>query len=337
MKNDFSAMKGKTIVVTGGAGFIGSNLTQALLDAGVAKVTVLDDFSTGKHENLAEFADDPRFVLIEGDIRNFATCCQSVKGADIVFHEAALGSVPRSVEDPMTTSEVNVTGFVNMLKAAVDAKVGRFVYASSSAVYGDDAELPKIEERIGKALSPYAISKYTNELFAENFHDLYGIDAVGLRYFNVFGPKQDPAGAYAAVIPCFAATILQHRSPVVNGDGSFSRDFTYIDNVVEANFLAALTQNPASLNISYNVAAGKATTLLELFVALKKELAKFDPETEKVELIFGPERAGDIPHSLADISRAVRLLNYNPSCSAQEGFARAAEWYFKNYGGNNAS
>ncbi|MBS1370671.1 MAG: SDR family oxidoreductase [Lentisphaeria bacterium] len=337
MNKDFSAMHGKTALVTGGAGFIGSNLVKALLGNGAARVTVLDNFSTGRRENLTEFSADPRFRLIEGDIREFACCREAAAGAQIVFHEAALGSVPRSVADPMTSTEVNITGFVNMLRAAADEKVNRFVYASSSSVYGGSRELPKVEERIGRPLSPYAITKYVNELFAENFHALYGIDTVGLRYFNVFGPKQDPAGAYAAVIPCFAAALLEHRSPVINGDGGNSRDFTYIDNVIEANFLAALTENPEALNRNYNVATGEATTLLELFRALREELAKFDPAAAEVEPAFGPPRAGDIPHSLADISQAERLLGYAPRCGAKQGFVRAAEWYFNNYGGGSPS
>ena len=326
-------MRGKNALVTGGAGFIGSNLVKALLASGAESVTVLDNFSTGRRENLAPFSGDPRFRLIEGDIRSVEQCREAVSGMQIVFHEAALGSVPRSVSDPMTTTEVNITGFVNMLKAAADAGVERFVYASSSSVYGDSAELPKVEARTGKPLSPYAITKCVNELFAENFHVLYGIDTIGLRYFNVFGPNQDPAGPYAAVIPCFAAALLAHRSPVINGDGSNSRDFTYVDNVVEVNLLAALTGNPEAVNRSYNVAAGEATTLLELFHAMRREIAKYDPEAANVEPLFGPPRAGDIPHSLADISLAKQLLNYEPRCLAAEGFARTAEWYFNNRNG----
>ena len=322
-------MRGKNALVTGGAGFIGSNLVKALLESGAEQVTVLDNFSTGKRENLAPFADDPRFRLIEGDIRDLERCREAVSGMRLVFHEAALGSVPRSVADPMTTTEVNITGFVNMLKAAADAGAERFVYASSSSVYGDSAELPKVEARTGKPLSPYAITKCVNELFAENFHTLYGIDTIGLRYFNVFGPNQDPEGPYAAVIPNFAAALLAHRSPVINGDGSFSRDFTYVDNVVEANFLAALIGEAEAMNRCYNVAAGEATTLLELFHALRREIARLDPEAAKVEPVFGPPRAGDIPHSLADISLAERLLRYEPLCRAGEGFARTAEWYYK--------
>jgi len=316
------------ILVTGGAGFIGSNLVEALLAQGNS-VVVLDNFSTGKKENLAPFAGNERFRLITGDIRDMETCREAVKGADYVLHEAALGSVPRSVRDPMTSTAVNILGFVNMLYAAQEAKVKRFVYAASSSTYGDSTILPKVEEKIGKPLSPYAITKYVDELFAGNFHDLYGIDTVGLRYFNVFGRRQDPFGAYAAVIPKFVMTLMKHESPVINGDGSYSRDFTYVDNVVQANMLALLAEKKEAVNQVYNVAFGERTTLNELFGYLRSDLAEFDPEIGKVEPQYGPVRAGDIPHSLASVEKARRLLGYDPQFSVKAGLKQAAKWYFE--------
>ena len=262
--------------------------------------------------------------------RDPATCRKAVENMDYVLHEAALGSVPRSIADPVTTTEINITGFVNMLFASVEAKVKRFVYAASSSTYGDSRELPKIEDRIGKPLSPYAITKYANELFAENFSSIYGIETVGLRYFNVFGKRQDPFGMYAAVIPKFAMSLIRHEPPRINGDGSFSRDFTYIDNVVQANLLALLAQSGESLNTVYNVAYGEETTLTQLFEFLREDLSAFDPEIRKVHAVHGPERRGDIPHSLADISKAVRLLGYAPEIDVREGLRRTARWYFGN-------
>jgi len=247
------------ILVTGGAGFIGSNLVEALLTQG-NEVIVLDNFMTGKRENLAPFSTDPKFTLIEGDIRDMAMCRKAVAGTDYVLHEAALGSVPRSIKDPMTSTEVNISGFVNMLFAAQEAKVKRFVYAASSSTYGDSVALPKVEDKIGKPLSPYAITKYVNELYAENFGKLYGIETIGLRYFNVFGRRQDPYGAYAAVIPRFVMSLMKHENPVINGDGNYSRDFTYVDNVVQANQLALLADKPEAINTVYNVAFGERTT-----------------------------------------------------------------------------
>ena len=319
------------VLVTGGAGFIGSNLTDALLALG-NEVTVLDNFSTGKRENLAHLAGNPAFTLIEGDIRDMETCRKAVAGKDFVFHEAALGSVPRSIKDPMTSTAVNILGFVNMLYAAQEAKIKRFVYAASSSTYGDSKALPKVEDRIGKPLSPYAITKYVNELYAGNFHNLYGIDTIGLRYFNVFGRRQDPFGAYAAVIPKFVIALLKHEAPVINGDGSYSRDFTYVDNVIQANLRAMSVQDPAALNQVYNVAFGERTTLNELYSALRTNLAKFDPAIAAIEPKYGPNRAGDIPHSLASIEKAQRLLGYAPEFSASAGLQQAAEWYFKNLG-----
>ena len=315
------------VLVTGGAGFIGSNLVEALL-AARNEVVVLDNFMTGRRENLAPFAGNPAFTLLEGDIRDMALCRKAAAGADYVLHQAALGSVPRSIKDPMTTTEVNISGFVNMLFAAQEAKVKRFVYAASSSTYGDSTALPKVEERIGKPLSPYAITKYVDELFAENFSGIYGVETVGLRYFNVFGRRQDPDGAYAAVIPRFVRSLLRHESPVINGDGSYSRDFTYIDNVVDANLLAMAAVEPEAVNTVYNVAFGERTTLNELFLYLRENLAKFDPAVAGIEPQYGPVRAGDIPHSLADIGKARRLLGYEPEIGVKQGLELAAEWYF---------
>ena len=317
------------ILVTGGAGFIGSNLVERLLSQG-NQVRVLDNFATGKMENLVPFIGNPSFQLIVGDIRDMAKCREAVDGMDYVLHEAALGSVPRSIKNPMTTTEVNIVGFVNMLYAAAEAKVKRFVYAASSSTYGDSKTLPKVEDVIGKPLSPYAITKYVDELYAENFGKLYGIETVGLRYFNVFGRRQDPFGAYAAVIPKFVMSLMKHESPVINGDGSFSRDFTYIDNVIQANELALLADKPEAVNQVYNVAFGERTTLNELFEYLRNNLAEFDPEIAKVQVEYGPNRTGDIPHSLACIDKAKTLLGYDPQFSVKEGLAEAAKWYFDN-------
>lgn len=317
------------ILVTGGAGFIGSNLTEVLLAQG-NEVVVLDNFATGKMENLLDFVKNKNFHLIVGDIRNMEDCQKAVDGIDYVFHEAALGSVPRSVKDPMTSTAVNILGFVNMLYVAQEAKVKRFVYAASSSTYGDSKTLPKVEDKIGNPLSPYAITKYVDELYARNFHDLYGIDTVGLRYFNVFGHRQDPFGAYAAVIPKFVMSLLEHESPVINGDGSYSRDFTYVDNVIQANQLAVLVDNPEAINQVYNVAFGERTTLNELFNYLKENLLEFDAEIAKIEPLYGPNRAGDIPHSLANIDKAKTLLGYVPEFSVKDGLKQAAKWYFEN-------
>ena len=317
------------ILVTGGAGFIGSNLVETLL-AQNNIVTVLDNFSTGKMENLLPFFGNKSFRLIVGDIRDPDKCREAAAGQDFVLHEAALGSVPRSIKDPMTTTAVNILGFVNMLYAAQEAKVKRFVYAASSSTYGDSKALPKVEDRIGKPLSPYAITKYVDELYAGNFHELYGIDSIGLRYFNVFGRRQDPYGAYAAVIPKFVMSLMKHESPVINGDGSYSRDFTYVDNVIQANQLALLTETPEALNQVYNVAFGTRTTLNELFAYLKEELSAFDTAITGIEAKYGPCRAGDIPHSLACIDKAKKLLNYDPAVSVRQGLHNASGWYFHN-------
>lgn len=322
-------VENSNILVTGGAGFIGSNLVEILLKQG-NRVTVLDNFSTGKRENLAPFACHSGFRLIEGDIRDYEQCRNAVRGMDHVLHQAALGSVPRSVKDPMTSTAVNVLGFVNMLFAAQEAKIKRFVYASSSSVYGDNPALPKIEPETGNPLSPYAITKCTNELYAKNFRDLYGIHTVGLRYFNVFGRRQDPAGAYASVIPKFISALMRHESPVIYGDGSCSRDFTYIDNVLQANQLALLADDPAALDQVYNVAYGEQTDLLQLFRLIREFLSEYDPEVSRIEPRFAANRQGDIPHSLADISRAQTLLGYSPAHSIRSGLKETVAWYFKN-------
>ncbi len=315
------------ILVTGGAGFIGSNLIEALLQQH-NQVVCLDNFATGKRDNIADFLTSRDFRLIEGDIRDPDLCRKACDGIDYVLHQAALGSVPRSIKDPMTSTEVNISGFVNMLFSAQEAKVKRFVYAASSSTYGDSKNLPKVEDEIGKPLSPYAITKYVNELYADNFSRLYGIETIGLRYFNVFGRRQDPFGAYAAVIPKFFIALIKHESPIINGDGSFSRDFTYIDNVVQANQLAALTDNPNAINTVYNVAFGERTTLTELFYTIRDNLSQFDSGVITIEPVYGPPRAGDIPHSLADIIKAKTLLGYNPEYSLVDGIAAAAEWYW---------
>jgi UDP-N-acetylglucosamine 4-epimerase len=318
-----------TILITGGAGFIGSNLCEYFLGQG-HKVVCLDNFSTGHRHNLNDFISNANFKLIEGDIRNIADCVNSVQGVDYVLHEAALGSVPRSINDPITTNDVNVSGFLNMLVASRDAKVKRFIYAASSSTYGDSEGLPKVEDVIGKPLSPYAITKYVNELYAEIFSRTYGLETIGLRYFNVFGRKQDPKGAYAAVIPKFVMQLMALESPLINGDGNFSRDFTYIDNVIQMNALAIATKNLGAINTVYNTAYGDRNTLNDLVGYLKKYLSEYDPKIASVEITYGPNRAGDIPHSLASIEKAKRLLDYNPEYSLQEGLKEAVSWYWNN-------
>lgn len=319
----------KVILITGGAGFIGSNLCDYFLSKG-DKVVCLDNFATGHRHNLKDFINHPNFNLIEGDIRNAIDCATAVKGVDYVLHQAALGSVPRSLKDPVTTNDVNVTGFLNMLVAARDEKVKRFIYAASSSTYGDSESLPKVEEVIGKPLSPYAITKYVNELYAEIFSKTYGLETIGLRYFNVFGRKQDPNGAYAAVIPKFVMQLMQLESPKINGDGNYSRDFTYIDNVIQMNELAMLTTNPEAVNTIYNTAYGDRNTLNNLVDYLKEYLSEYDPRIGTVSVEYGPNRAGDIPHSLASIDKAKDLLGYNPQYSMQEGLKEAVGWYWNN-------
>jgi len=322
----------RTILITGGAGFIGSNLCEYFLSKNY-KVVCLDNFATGYRHNLKDFINHDNFSLIEGDIRNLEICHHAVSGVDYVLHQAALGSVPRSINDPITTNDVNVSGFLNMLVAARDANVKRFVYAASSSTYGDSEGLPKVEDVIGKPLSPYAITKYVNELYAEIFSRTYGLQTIGLRYFNVFGRKQDPNGAYAAVIPKFVIQLMQHESPNINGDGNYSRDFTYIDNVIQMNELAMLTQNIEGINTVYNTAFGDRNTLNDLVGYLKSFLSEYDPAIMNVEIQYGPNRAGDIPHSLASIDKAKTILGYNPKFSLQEGLKEAVAWYWENLRG----
>lgn len=338
------------VLVTGGAGFIGSNLCEVLL-AQHNEVVCLDNYATGYRENIAALLEHKNFTFIEGDIRNIEDCRKAVQGCDYVLHQAALGSVPRSIKDPMTSTNVNIGGFVNMLTAAKDEGVKRFVYAASSSTYGDSRELPKVEHRIGNPLSPYAITKLVDEFYAKNFSELYGIETIGLRYFNVFGRKQTTSGAYAAVIPNFVKALIEGRRPTINGDGSYSRDFTYIDNVIHANQIAAITPTevirknqeayyasqdlacPAqdsTLNELFNVAHGERTNLLELLNYLKANLSQFDAAIADIEPIFGPTRKGDVPHSLASIDKNKSLLNYQPKYSVKEGIELATTWYWEN-------
>jgi UDP-N-acetylglucosamine 4-epimerase len=317
------------IVITGGAGFIGSNLCEYFLSKG-NQVVCLDNFATGHRYNIEHLLLNPNFILIEGDIRNLSDCNKAVQGADYVLHQAALGSVPRSINDPITSNDVNVSGFLNMLVAARDANVKRFVFAASSSTYGDSKALPKVEEIIGKPLSPYAITKYVNELYAEIFSNTYGLETIGLRYFNVFGRKQDPNGAYAAVIPKFVMQLMAHESPIINGDGSFSRDFTYIDNVIQMNELALFSDNKEATNTVYNTAFGEQTTLNEMVTLLKQYLSEYDSKIADIPVIYGTNRAGDIPHSLASIEKAKQLLNYQPQFSFKAGLKEAAKWYWEN-------
>jgi UDP-N-acetylglucosamine 4-epimerase len=349
-------------LITGGAGFIGSNLVAYLLKHNAKKVRVLDDFSNGYRENLTEFESNPAFELLEGDIRDLETCKQAMEGIDYVSHQAALGSVPRSINDPATTNAVNISGFLNMMIALKDSpSVKRMVYAASSSTYGDSPSLPKVEETIGKPLSPYAVTKYVNELYADVFAKTYGMQCIGLRYFNVFGKRQTPDGAYAAVIPLWVKELINHQSPKINGDGSYSRDFTYIENVIQANEKALFTtdeqiaqgqreyynlgleehkyynQKPTtnsqpltanSFSEVFNVAFGGNTNLIQLFEALRDNLSRFDNKIQSLKPEFGPFRAGDIPHSQASIKKAEMILGYKPEFDAREGFARVAEWYF---------
>ncbi|CAN5906554.1 SDR family oxidoreductase [soil metagenome] len=313
-----------TFLVTGGGGFIGSHLVEYLLSFNAGKVRVLDNFSNGFLKNLEPFRDNPRFELIEGDIRNPAVCQQACEGMAIVLHQAALGSVPRSIKDPITTNEVNISGFVNMLTAAREQNVKRFVYAASSSTYGDSASLPKVEHIIGKPLSPYAVTKYATELYADVFGTTYGMEIIGLRYFNIFGPRQDPKGAYAAVIPLFVEAVLKGKPPVMNGDGGQTRDFTFVGNCVQANIKAALTTNPEAVNQVYNIAVGDRTSLNDLFSILREEAGA------DVTPVYGPNRAGDIRDSLADISKAQQLLGYDPQVRIREGLQQTLGWFRQN-------
>lgn len=319
----------KKILITGGAGFIGSNLCSHFIDKGY-KITCLDNFSTGFHHNIATLRHHENFQLIEGDIRNPQTCKVVCEGQDFVLHQAALGSVPRSINDPVTSNEVNVGGFLNMLVAARDAGVRRFVYAASSSTYGDSASLPKVEDVIGKPLSPYAVTKLVNELYADVFAKTYGMQCIGLRYFNVFGRRQNPEGAYAAVIPKFVIQLMNHESPVINGDGSYSRDFTYIDNVIQMNERAMLTENPAAVNHVYNTAVGDRTTIKDMAELLKKYLGVYDPVIKDIEIRHTEIRRGDVPHSLASVEKAQSLLGYQPTHRFDDGLKEAVDWYWKN-------
>ncbi len=360
------------ILITGGAGFIGSNLVDYFLEKG-HQIVVLDNLATGFEHNINHHFDNPDFTFIKGDIRDLNTCRTAVEGCDYVLHQAALGSVPRSIKDPATTNNVNIGGFLNMLIASRDERVKRFVYAASSSTYGDSKKLPKVEDEIGKPLSPYAITKYVNELYADVFAKTYGMQCIGLRYFNVFGRRQTPDGAYAAVIPLWVKKFIKYESPVINGDGSYSRDFTYIENVIQANEKAMFSSDesiargqreyynvgldshkyykPSSkedvktidktspvfngkdtliLSEVFNVAYGGNTTLLELFSALRDNLAKYDPDINNIKPEFGPFRPGDIPHSQASIKKAEMILSYKPEYDARTGFEKVAEWYFEN-------
>jgi UDP-N-acetylglucosamine 4-epimerase len=310
-----------TVLITGGAGFIGSNLAEVLLQQD-NKVICLDNLSTGKKGNIEAFLDHPNFTFIEGDICDEEMCQRAVQGVEVVLHQAALGSVPRSIKDPIATNRANIDGFLNMLVASKDAGVKRFVYAASSSTYGDHPGLPKVEDKIGKPLSPYAVTKYVNELYAEVFAKTYGLGVIGLRYFNVFGPRQDPNGAYAAVIPKFIKQLSEGSSPTINGDGLTSRDFTFIDNVLQINQLAAITENPKAINQVYNVACGENTSLNEMVELMKEILAVQEPSIKNIKINYGPERAGDVKHSLADIGKAQKLLGYEVEVGFREGLTR---------------
>ena len=319
------------VLVTGGSGFIGSNLCEFLLSEGHT-VRCLDNFATGKPENIFPLLEKyPQiFSLQVGDIRNIEDCRKAVEDMEYVLHEAALGSVPRSIKDPITTNDVNIGGFMNMLVASRDAGVKRFVFAASSSTYGDSKSLPKMEDVIGKPLSPYAITKYVDELYADVFARTYGIEYIGLRYFNVFGRRQDPFGAYAAVIPLFVKKFMNHEAPNINGDGEYSRDFTYVDNVIQMNMLALTTTNPEAVNQIYNTAFGERTTLNQLVTYLREYLSEFDAEIADIEPTHGPNRTGDIPHSLACVDKARNLLGYAPQFSMKQGLKEAVKWYWKN-------
>ena len=325
---EYQRITNSTVVVTGGAGFIGSNLCEDLLRYN-NQVICLDNLSTGNLDNITPFLSSDQFTFLEGDICDLNTCKKAVKGADYVLHQAALGSVPRSLNNPIATNEANISGFLNMLVAARDAQVKRFVYAASSSTYGDSKELPKVEENIGKPLSPYAVTKYVNELYAHVFGLNYGMEIIGLRYFNVYGRRQSPNGAYAAVIPKFVQLFLKHEAPVINGDGTNSRDFTYIDNVIQMNHLAATTANKAAIGEVFNTAVGERSTLNELVEHLKSLLVTFDVKIKSIPPQFGPERSGDIPHSLASIEKAKTLLGYTPSHGLESGLKEAITWYWE--------
>lgn len=318
------------VLVTGGAGFIGSNLIDVLLSQNNS-VVCLDNFSTGKKDNIKHHFNNPKFHLIEGDIRNLKDCEVACKDVDYVLHQAALGSVPRSINDPVTTNEVNINGFLKMLVAARDAKVKRFVYAASSSTYGDHPGLPKKEDVIGKPLSPYAVTKYVNELYADVFYKTYGLETIGLRYFNVFGRRQDPNGAYAAVIPKFTQQLVNMEAPTINGNGETSRDFTYIDNVIQMNQLAVLSTNKQAINSVFNVAFGGRVSLIEMVEVIKSKLSNYNSKIGIIKPVFGPERAGDVKHSQADISFAQKKLRYNPTDDFESGITKYIDWYWNNF------
>lgn len=319
----------RKILVTGGAGFIGSNLCEELVKKG-NYVVCLDNFSTGHIENIQGLLDNNRFKLIEGDIRNLDTCLKAVNGVDVVFHEAALGSIPRSIDDPITTNAVNISGFLNILVAAKNAKIDRFIFAASSSAYGDNETIPKVEDTIGKPLSPYALTKYVDELYAHVFSITYGLKYIGIRYFNVFGRRQDPNSASAAVIPLFIKKLLKHEQPIINGDGSNSRDFTYIDNIIHINMLALETLSPKAFNQIYNGAGGENTSVLELEQLITKNLSAYDNCIDCIVPIFGPNRIGDVKHSKASISKARELLGYTPVCTFEDGLKKTIYWYLTN-------
>lgn len=315
------------ILITGGAGFIGSNLAAKLLvDKRVTLVRVLDNLATGSLQNIDEFKSHSHFEFINGDIRDYEKCQEACNSIDYISHQAALGSVPRSINDPLTSNEVNITGTLNIFTAAKENKIKRVVYAASSSTYGDHPDLPKVEDKIGNPLSPYAVTKYVNELYARVYANLYQMQLIGLRYFNIFGPRQNPQGPYAAVIPLFVKALLENKSPVINGDGSHSRDFTFVDNAVGANIAAMFTDNQKAANQVYNIACGHQTSLSELFDGLRKLAGS------NLQPIHGPERAGDVKHSLADISKARTLLGYEPVVSVKDGLQATFEWYKSNPG-----
>lgn len=322
-------LEGKRVLVTGGAGFIGSNLCEDLLNKG-NKVTCLDNLATGYKENIEDLLSNPDFTFIEGDIRDIEVCQKACSNVDYVLHQAALGSVPRSINDPLNTNSVNITGFLNILVASRDNKIKRFVYAASSSTYGDSKVMPKVEDEIGMPLSPYAVTKYVNELYAHVFRLNYGMEVIGLRYFNVFGRRQTPDGAYAAVIPKFIQSLIRHEAPVINGDGSFSRDFTYVDNIILMNHLAATTDNTEALGEVFNTAAGQRTDLNTLVLKMKELLSSYDPAIASIEPTYGAERKGDVPHSMASIDKARKMLGYEPSHSFEDGLKEAIDWYWNN-------
>jgi UDP-N-acetylglucosamine 4-epimerase len=324
MSIELSKIKHTSFLITGGAGFIGSNLVEFLLANGAKKVRVLDNFSNGHRKNIAEFLNNPSFELIEGDIRSLDTCKNACKGIDFVSHQAALGSVPRSINDPVTTNEVNINGFLNMLVAVKEEGVKRMVYAASSSTYGDSKLLPKVEDIIGNPLSTYAVTKYVNELYAHVFALNYGVETIGLRYFNIYGPKQDPQGAYAAVIPLFIQAVLENKAPFINGDGEQTRDFTFVANAVQANVNSMLTENKDAVNQVYNIAVGERTSLIQTFNILN------EIEKKSIEPLFREDRKGDVRDSLADISKAATLIDYDPKVKFKDGLGKTYEWYKNN-------